>query len=94
MEYETIEPFGDRRADWQAASICTAFANITLAARGSTKRFRMKDFLLEFGNEKDLQTPKEEGTTPGKTWQQMKFIAQMMTAQANADEGKKKRWRR
>jgi hypothetical protein len=35
MEYEAIEPFGDRRADWQAASICTAFANITLATRGA-----------------------------------------------------------
>lgn len=90
MEYEAIEPFGDRRADWQAASICAAFANITLASKGVSKRFRVKDFLLEFDNQE--KTVKEGAK--GRPWQEMKFIAQMWAAAFNADEDKKKKRRR
>lgn len=55
----------------------------------SRKRFKVKDFLLEFGDEKDTPTNVEGG----QSWQKMKFIAQMFVAQANADANKKKRRR-
>lgn len=94
MEYEAIEPFGDRRADWQAASICAAFANITLAARGAAKRFKVSDFLLEFDSEeKKVTKDMEEGAAGAQSWQQMKFIAQMWVAAFNADEDKKNKRR-
>lgn len=95
MDYEAIEPFGDRRADWQAASICTAFANITLASKGAKKRFRVSDFLLEFDTEdKKVVTKEGASAPPAKTWQEMKFIAQMWAAAFNADEDKKRKRRR
>jgi hypothetical protein len=98
MEYDAeIEPIGARRSDWQAASICTAFANVTLATRGARKRFRMKDFLLEFDRQ-EKEVKEEAQAETGQSWQQMKFIAQMWAAAYNADENKKKKpkreWRR
>lgn len=88
--YENIEPFGDKRADWHAASICAAVANVTLAVHKQKKRFRVSDFLLEFGDHKDVK----EEVTPRQTWQEMKFIAQMQVALANAEEAKRKKRRR
>ncbi len=90
MEYEAIEPFGDRRADWQAASIVAGLANVIIAVNRGTKRFRIKDFLLEFDRQ-EKEVAKEGAAPAGKTWQQMKFIAQMWAAAFNADEEKKKK---
>lgn len=48
-----------------------------LAMNGSNKRFRVRDFLLEFGEPKKVEEARE-----GKTWQQMKQIAMMLTAES------------
>lgn len=39
--YETIEPFGERRADYRAASICQ-----TIALVNGAKDAKLEDFLL------------------------------------------------
>ena len=65
-DFDLIEPFNDRRGDWQAASICAILAN----AFGK-KRFKVSDFLLEFDAE-------PAGAKPAKSWQELKKIAQQM----------------
>lgn len=88
MEYDRVSPIGETRADWRAASICCTFANMIAVSHGVKKRFRVKDFLIEFGDtEKKVEEPKEEG----KTWQQMKQIAMMLTAESKGRFAKKKR---
>jgi hypothetical protein len=76
--YDELEPIGGLRGDWHAASICTMLANIAAAQSGSKKRFRVADFLLEFGPER---APIE---TPRQTWQEQKMIAMMCAAAANS----------
>jgi len=44
--YEAIEPFGERRADYRAASLC----HIIAVANGA-KNVELKDFLLSNGEE-------------------------------------------
>jgi len=82
MEYERLEPFGDKRGDWQAAAITAGISNVLLACFHSEQRFKVADFMLKFGG----TVPKEEAS--GKSWQEMKLIAQMMTA---ASQAKKRR---
>lgn len=100
--FDTIEPIGGIRGDLQAASVCATVMNATAIRARSKARFHVKDFVLEYGVEKKkTDDAKEGGTTttptanpPRKTVEEMKFIARMMTAAANADEGKKKKHRR
>ena len=91
MAYDQLQPFGDRRSDWQAATICAAVMNAAAMRGGSRKRFRVKDFLLVF---KDAETKvKEEKDEPRQTWQEQKLIAQMFVAMSNAEQKQKKRKR-
>jgi hypothetical protein len=88
MIYERMEPFGDRRADWQAASICAATMNAAVLQRTGKVQmlFRPAQFLLEF-NDEPVAAKKEGEPAPAPTqnWQGMKFIARQMTALANAE---------
>lgn len=70
QHFDSVEPFGDMRSDWQAASICALMA--TIAAKGK-KRFSPKDFLLQFGDARESKGKKQ-------TWQEQKMIAQMLEA--------------
>jgi len=83
--FDLIEPFGDRRADYHAASICAAIYNTTLMRGGSRKRMSPSDFLLEF---KDVETkpdaPGKTETPPTAGWQHMKSIAKMHFALSKA----------
>lgn len=83
--FDLIEPFGDRRADYHAASICAAIFNAALMRGGSKKRVRVSDFLLEF---KDAETKIEEQQGPNAGWQRMKWIAKMFVASSKATEKK------
>lgn len=65
--------------------------NAMAVQAGSKKRFKVKDFLLEFSD--DEKVAKEGGAGTQQPWQKMKFIAQMFVAQANADADKKKKRR-
>lgn len=85
--YDEIEPFGDKRGDWQAASIASAIFNALMIFVRSRKRFRVMDFLLKFGKERE---EKEGPKTERQTWQEQRMIAQMFAAAFNSD-GKKKR---
>jgi hypothetical protein len=79
MAYEKMEPFGDLRRDWQAASICATIANMTAIQMRSEKRFQVKDFMLDF----EPRAVAEPEST-GKTWQEMRMIAQMMALQSQS----------
>lgn len=86
--YESLEPFGDHRSDWNAASVCAAIMNAMAMSVRSRKRWRVKDFLLEFTDE-EKKVPAD--TQPqGTPWQVMKMFAKMSAAIANADEEKRK----
>ena len=81
-EYDRISPIGDRRGDWQAAAICALLANLAATRGHSRKRFKVKDFLLEFGDEK---------IAPRQTWQEQKMIAQMVAIALTEPDKKRKR---
>ncbi len=86
MAFYALEPLGEKRGDWQAASIVSAIWNTSLLRAGSRKRFRVSDFLLEFQN-----VVKEVKKEAGQTWQQMRDIAKMWVAVGNAEEKRKRR---
>lgn len=71
--YEALEPFGELRADYRAASIACVIANINRAK--NQKPFTLQDFLLKFGSE---EAPKKQ------TWQEQKAIAMMWVQAYNA----------
>jgi hypothetical protein len=83
MEYELREPFGDKRRDWQAAAITAGISNVLLQCFQYEHRFKVSDFMLKFG----IVATKEDAPS-GKSWQEMKMIAQMMTV---ASQAKKRR---
>lgn len=92
MAYDRISPLGDRRGDWQAASVCAAVVNSAAARSGSTHRVRVSDMLLEFTpDEKPSAAPAQQ---PGKSESEMKFIARMCASLANADEDRKNKKKR
>jgi len=75
MEFDRTNPIGPQRGDWQAAAICAAMMNGFAAQMRSKKRFRVKDFLLEFGDPKQVAQGKKK-----QSWQEQKFIARMFVA--------------
>lgn len=77
QSFDSVEPFGDKRGDWQAAQICATLANIW-----SKKKFAPNDFLLEF--EERPSEPK-----PRKSWQELKRIGQQMVKLYNTPKRKK-----
>lgn len=44
--YFALEPFGEIRADYRAASICQMLANVNRSEK--TKPYKLEDFLLQF----------------------------------------------
>lgn len=55
MEFEKLEPFGERRADLRSALICKVLADINTAP--GRKKARLTDFLLDF--EREAVTPEQ-----------------------------------
>jgi hypothetical protein len=68
--YEALEPFGERRADYRAASICQYVFNMAVAVKD---RRPLKDFLLE---------AEEEVVKPKQTWQEQELIMKMWAGTA------------
>lgn len=59
MALESIEPFGDRRADIQAALMAMTYANANRAP--NTKPYPLTDFLPEWeASPQPLQTPEKQ----------------------------------
>lgn len=85
--YEQVEPFGDRRADYQAASICAAVFNAALMRAGSRKRMRVETFLLEF---KDAITKVPEVDKKAHSMN-MKMVARMHYAISKAQDKPRQR---
>ena len=70
MAEYSIEPFGDERADLNAASICTLVANIV--KEKNKKPFTVADFLPEFGGQR-----RKRGQTPDQMAAVMRTMAGM-----------------
>lgn len=88
----TVEPIGDARRDWQAASVASAMMNgterliaVLTGRRRPRKTWSPADWLLKFGPQ---QQAKKEGE---KAWQRMKRTAKMWATYLNAVEEKKSR---
>lgn len=93
-EFDRIEPIGDKRGDWQIASVCSLIANLAAARAGTGYTFTAKDFLLEF-KEEVTETPAAPApappASPSTPWQTMKLHARMHAALANAEEKRKRK---
>jgi hypothetical protein len=86
-EYDRVEPLDSER--YHAASITAGIANTLLAIARSKKRFRVKDFLVEFDEVKDA--PSVEDSEAKANVARMKWIAMESVALANAEEKRKRR---
>lgn len=83
--YQELEPFGDTRADWLAASIREVIYNMSVEPN---QRLPLKDFLVEF---KDFEDVAKEAAKapPRQAWQTQLAIARMLAA-AQAEALKKR----
>lgn len=86
--FDKVEPIGGVRGDWQAASICSQLTNLAVMQRGGKYRTRPADWLLEYGDEKPRVEVKEEKPA-ARSWQELKFTAQMWVADSKAKRKKK-----
>lgn len=90
--YEVVEPFGELRQDFRAASIAAASLNATLLLKGIKPSFTPSDMLLEFKEgpprKMGLETPQAPPTPPVENWQRMKLNARMHFAASKVDKGK------
>jgi len=68
--YEELEPFGEERADYRAASIVQTIVNMNRDTKKHPRPFDIEDFVLRFG---DSTAPKKKQ----QTWQEQKQIMQM-----------------
>lgn len=96
MEYERIEPFGDRRADWQMASLCSLIANLEMAKTRSQRRYSSRDFLLQFCDADTPTTPTTVSTPApaGQSWQYLKTIARMHVKLSDAQREQRQKGRK
>jgi hypothetical protein len=85
MEKDRLDPIGQKRGDWQAATICATFMNIHASEHAVKTRFSPSDFMLEFGPRVD-----KEEVPKGQSWQEMRMIGQMMATQSKP----KKKWKK
>ena len=84
--FDQVEPIGGLRGDWQAAAIMSQLTNIAIMRAGGEHRTRPKDFLLEYG-QRAVQVVEERPKQ--KSWQELKFIAQMWVADDHAKRQRK-----
>lgn len=92
--FDSVEPFGDKRGDWQAASICAVIQNIEARRRGASHVFTPAEFLLEFKEKESVAKEIEVPAAPVKSWQEMKMIGMMMAAASQAPAAPSRRRRR
>lgn len=85
--FDELEPIGDIRGDYQAASIVGMLANLHRNTEKFPKAFANSLFLLPFGGapEEATEAPKPKK----KDWRQLKAIAQSLAAMYNEEERKK-----
>lgn len=77
--YYDLEPFGEERADYRAASIVATLVNLN--RRKGTSPRPVSEFVLQFGE------PKKK---PAKDWRQLKALGAMI-AGANQPQNKRSR---
>jgi hypothetical protein len=82
MAYETVEPFGERRANLHAGIVAATVANVNRDRHARV--FQPTDFLLEFGRER---TQKDDEANMAAMRAQMQLIAQMQNAVSEDQAG-------
>jgi hypothetical protein len=90
MAFDTVDPIGGKRADWNAANISSILMNVAAGRNGSRKRFKPADLLLEYGKDYVPAKEGEVSVAPAKTWQEMKMIGMMWAAASNSP----KKWKK
>jgi len=58
MALERVEPFGDRRGDFQAAIVASTTANMFQPP--GAKQLSIEEFLLKFRSDEPPQTPEQQ----------------------------------
>ena len=58
--YFQIDPFGEKRADYRAASIVTMIANVNRDPKQKAQPYQLEDFILKFGQAVRKQTPEDQ----------------------------------
>ena len=95
--YASVEPFGQDRADYRAASVVAAIYNVNRDTKKQRKPWPISDFKLQFGDDEEGEVTKGE-TKPGpkrrQTWQEQKSILMAFAAAHIAKEQKKTRKKR
>ncbi len=80
--YAEVEPFGETREDWRAASVAATIANSQRDPKVRPQPYAPKDFLLRFESERLPQKPTQ-------TWQQQKKTLLAMAKIHNKAEAAK-----
>lgn len=78
LEYERLEPFGDRRADYRAALIAMMLANINRDTKRRPTPWKLEDFLLANGEGAEAPRGKRK-----QTWQEQLAIAKAIATAFN-----------
>lgn len=80
--FASIEPIGERRADYRAAQIVTALANINRDRKSHPDPFKLEDFLLKFGEPERPRGVEVDELTPD---QQVFFLETLNAAFGGKD---------
>lgn len=75
MAFEQIDPFGEKRADYRAASIVQIIANVNRDTKKRPKPYKIEEFLLKF--ERDARAPKRQ--TPQEQSRAMRQIFEIFS---------------
>jgi len=87
--FDRVEPIGGLRSDWQTAAMCSQMTNVAIMRGGGKHRTSPADFMLEYGKPKRDAVVVED-KPPAKSWQELKFIAQMCVHDDHARRNKKR----
>jgi hypothetical protein len=83
--FDEVEPIGGVRLDYNTASIVSTLVNLRRNTEKHPEPFHLVDFLLKWGGEKK-DAPVETPKPTQKTWQQLKFMGQWLSALYNQAE--------
>jgi hypothetical protein len=86
MAFSELEPFDETRDDIRSASIQATLCEIKRDRDRRKQPYTWMDFKVPFGDEPRMETPStvKDAPTPARSSAELKFMAQMIVADANA----------
>ncbi len=83
MAYDSLEPIGGKRSDFQAGQICATLANVHRDPHKQPEAFEPSDF-IRFGLQEDLEPLLEEDEPDDEPelepWEQQLAVVKMLSA--------------